>query len=48
MTPGTSPSPGENRESLDQRPDEATNHGEQARYTRKFCEKKRHEPRGLQ
>lgn len=37
MTPGTHSSPGENRESLDRRADETSNHGEQVRHTRHFC-----------
>ncbi len=43
MTPGAQTSPGERTEALDRRPTEATNHGEQVRHTRNFCEKLRHE-----
>lgn len=48
MTPGTKPSPGENKENLDKRPEETTNHGEQVRHTRNFCETLRREPGGLE
>ena len=44
MTPGTRTSPGENKEHLDRRAGETTNHGEQVRYTRNFCENIRKEP----
>lgn len=44
MTPGAQTSPGERTEALDRRPTEATNHGEQVRHTRNFCEKLRKEP----
>lgn len=44
MTPGTNPSPGENREGLDQRADETRSHGEQVRWTRNFCEDLKRKP----
>lgn len=44
MTPGAPTSPGETNGALDRRPTEATNHGEQVRHTRNFCEKIRNEP----
>lgn len=38
MTPGTTPWPRETRDNLDRRPEETSNHGEQVRHMRDYCE----------